>query len=421
MDKIEITGGRRLEGEIRIGGAKNAALPIMAACLLAPGRSVIRNVPRLRDVGSMLAILRHLGAEAGFVADNELAVDASKLSGHRAPYELVSTMRASILALGALLGRSGRAEVSAPGGCVIGPRPIDLHLEGLKKLGAEVELEHGYVRAAARELNGAEIDLAGRFGTSVGATINLLLAAVRARGTTVLLNAAREPEVVDTAKFLRAMGARIEGAGSSRITVDGVGELSPAEYEIIPDRIEAGTYLVAGALAGGEVSVIGARPDHLEAVTSTLTRCGVAVFAGKGLVGVRGGRSLKSLEVVTQPYPGFPTDMQAQLMTLLSVVSGTSLITEKIYPERFMHIPELNRLGARISLEDSTAVVRGVERLSGAPVMAADLRASAALILAGLVAEGRTLVDRIYHLDRGYERMDEKLAALGASIRRILE
>ena len=421
MEKIEINGGFPLEGEVKISGAKNAALPIMAACLLAPGRSLIHNVPNLKDVRSMIEILRHLGARAEFAGKTTLSVDCSKLSGHHAPYELVSVMRASILVLGALLGRLGRAEVSMPGGCVIGIRPIDLHLAGLKNLNARVEIEHGYIRASAPELVGNEIFIGGRFGSSVGATINILLASVKARGKTVLVNAACEPEVVDTVEFLRAMGAQIEGGGSPCLTVTGVDELSPAEHEIIPDRIEAGTYLVAGALAGGKVVVAGARSDHLNALINIFSRCGVEIKKSGTSIEVTGGEGLKSVDITTQTYPGFPTDMQAQMMTLLALTPGISLITEKIYPERFMHIPELNRLGARITLEGSTAIVRGVGKLSGAPVMAADLRASSALVLAGLVARGTTVVDRVYHLDRGYERMEEKLKALGARIERVAD
>ncbi len=419
MDKIEILGGVRLSGEVTIGGAKNAALPIMAAALLAPGRSVIHNVPRLEDVSTMLKILSALGARCEFVGPSTLSIDATELTSQAAPYELVRRMRASVLVLGALLGRSGRAVVSLPGGCVIGPRPVDLHLKGLKGLNARISLAHGYIEAEGTELRGAEIDLRGSFGSSVGATINVLLAAVRARGRTVIHNAAREPEVADAAGFLSALGASVSGAGTSRLVVEGVERLRPAEYEIIPDRIEAGTYLVAGALAGGEVALRAARPEHLEAVISVLVSSGVAVERSPGRLTVRGGGGRQAAAVATAPYPAFPTDMAAQILAFLSVVPGTSRVTETVYTDRFMHVPELNRLGARIAREGDSAVVRGVPALSGAPVMASDLRASAALVLAGLVAKGTTLINRVYHLDRGYERMEEKLRGLGARIRRI--
>jgi UDP-N-acetylglucosamine 1-carboxyvinyltransferase len=419
MDKIEIIGGKKLEGKVRVSGAKNAVLPVMAACLLAPGRSIIHNVPRLRDVDNMLGILRHLGARGEFIAEHSLALDCERLATSSAPYDLVRKMRASVLVLGALLGRLGRAEVSVPGGCVIGSRPIDLHLKGLRGLTARVEIEHGYIKASAKELRGGEIYLGGRFGSSVGATINLLLAAVKAHGRTVIINAACEPEVVDLAGFLQTMGASVSGAGSPRIIVEGKRELAPAEYAVIPDRIEAGTYLIAGAVAGRKVILENAVPEHLSALIEKLSECGGRVErAEEGLV-VRGGGDLLPVDITTLPYPGFPTDMQAQVMVLLSRISGISLITEKVYPERFMHVPELIRLGARISLEGATAIIRGPSALSGAPVMAADLRASAALVLAALAAEGKTVVDRVYHLDRGYERMVEKLSALGAKIRRI--
>lgn len=419
MDRVEITGGRKLAGEVEISGAKNAALPVMVASLLAPGRSVIHDVPRLRDVETMLRIMGFLGVRGEFVGPHTVALDCSRLRSCSAPYELVREMRASVLVLGALLGRQGRAEVSFPGGCVIGLRPIDLHLKGLKSLNATVKIEHGYIKASAPELIGNEIYLGGRFGSSVGATINVLLAAVKARGRTVIVNAACEPEVVDLIGFLQAMGADISGAGSPRLTVEGTDSLKPAEYRIIPDRIEAGTYLIAVAMAGDEVRLNNAKSEHLDSLIENLAAAGADVEKGANSITIKGGRRLQAVDITTLPYPGFPTDMQAQMMALLTTVPGVSVITEKIYPERFMHIPELNRLGARISLEGSTAIVHGGRRLSGAPVMAVDLRASAALILAGLVAEGVTVVDRVYHLDRGYERMEEKLRGLGAKIRRL--
>ena len=421
MDSIEIIGGSKLGGEVEIGGAKNAALPIMAAALLAPGRSVIGRVPRLRDIETMLQIFRHLGVRCGWTGPHALEIDAADLQDCAAPYELVRKMRASVLVLGALLGRLGKARVSVPGGCVIGPRPIDLHLKGLEGLSARVGIEHGYVDARADRLRGGEIYLGGRFGSSVGATCNVLLAAVLASGKTTIIGAACEPEVVDLAGFLNRMGARISGAGSPRVTVEGVKELRPAEYEVIPDRIEAGTYLIAAALAGGEVVLRGGRADHLDAPIERLKMMGVEVARRGELISVRREGQLSPVDITTLPYPGFPTDLQAQMMALLSTAAGISVIIEKVYPERFMHIAELNRLGAGIALEGAAAIVRGGRRLSGAEVMASDLRASAALILAGLVAEGKTVVRRIYHLDRGYEKMDEKLTALGAKIKRVEE
>jgi len=369
----------------------------------------------------MLQIFRHLGVRAKFVDEDTLEINASTITDCSAPYELVRKMRASILVLGALMGRMGRALVSLPGGCVIGPRPIDLHLKGLKGLKAQVEMEHGYIKASAPELIGGEIYLGGRFGSSVGATMNLLLAAVKARGTTTIVGAACEPEVIDLARFLNRMGAHVSGAGSPRITIEGSNELHPAEYTIIPDRIEAGTYLIATAISGGAIILRNVRADHLDAVIETLREIGLKITKEEGSITARSGGPLSPVDITTLPYPGFPTDLQAQMMALLCTVPGISVIVEKVYPERFMHLPELNRLGAEISLEGATAVVRGGCRLSGAPVMASDLRASAALVLAGLVAKGKTTVRRVYHLDRGYERMVEKLTALGARIKRIKE
>jgi len=421
MDSIEIIGGTPLKGEVEISGAKNAALPVMAAALLAPGKSVIGRVPRLRDIETMLRIFRHLGVRCGWTGPHTLEIDAADLGDCAAPYDLVRKMRASVLVLGPLLGRLGKARVSVPGGCVIGPRPIDLHLKGLEGLSARVEIEHGYVNARAGRLKGAEIYLGGRFGSSVGATCNCLLAAATAAGRTTVIGAACEPEVVDLAGFLNRMGARISGAGSPRVTVGGVEELRPAEYTVIPDRIEAGTYLIAGAMTGGELSLRGARSDHLDALLERLEKMGAEIGRGEEKITISRPGKLSPVDITTLPYPGFPTDLQAQMMALLSTVPGISVIVEKVYPERFMHIAELNRLGAGISLEGPAAVVRGGRRLSGAEVMASDLRASAALILAGLVAEGRTMVRRIYHLDRGYERMDEKLTTLGARVTRLKE
>ncbi|MDP8236535.1 MAG: UDP-N-acetylglucosamine 1-carboxyvinyltransferase [Candidatus Erginobacter occultus] len=421
MDNIEIIGGNPLRGEVEVSGAKNAALPIMAAALLAPGKSVINRVPRLRDIETMLQIFRHLGVRCGWTGPHTLEIDAADLSDCAAPYELVRKMRASVLVLGPLLGRLGKARVSIPGGCVIGPRPIDLHLKGLEGLSAQVEIEHGYINARAGNLKGGEIYLGGRFGSSVGATCNCLLAASVAAGTTTIVGAACEPEVIDLAGFLNQMGGRIAGAGSPRITVEGVKELRPAEYNVIPDRIEAGTYLIAAAITGGEIVLHGGRADHLDALLERLQAMGAVIGREGEKISLRREGGLSPVEITTLPYPGFPTDLQAQMMALLSTVPGISVIIEKVYPERFMHIAELNRLGAEISLEGPAAIVRGGRKLSGAEVMASDLRASAALILAGLVAEGRTTVRRVYHLDRGYENMVEKLTALGAAIRRLEE
>ena len=419
MDSIEIIGGERLSGEVTISGAKNAALPIMAGSLLARGVTVLHRVPRLRDIYTMLQIFNHLGVRGEFVDEDTLEIDATTISDCSAPYDLVRKMRASVLVLGPLLSRMGQARVSIPGGCVIGPRPIDLHLKGLQGLSARVDIEHGYVNATGSPLIGAEIYLGGRYGSSVGATINLILAAATARGTTTIIGAACEPEVVDLSEFLNRMGAKVSGMGSPRITVEGVDELRPVEYTIIPDRIEAGTYMLAGALTGGLLTLRGARADHLDSLVEVLRDVGIEITREGELIIVRAAGDLKPVDIATLPYPGFPTDLQAQMMALLSTIPGISVIIEKVYPERFMHVPELNRLGARISLEGAAALIKGGRRLSGAPVMASDLRASAALILAGLVADGKTTVRRVYHLDRGYERMVEKLTALGANIKRV--
>ncbi|HOO78556.1 MAG TPA: UDP-N-acetylglucosamine 1-carboxyvinyltransferase [bacterium] len=417
LERIEVVGGRTLRGEVGAGGAKNAVLPIMAAALLAPGRSVIENVPRLRDVEAMLGILRGLGVEGGFVGDGVLELDASRIGSHVAPYDQVRKMRASILVLGALLGRLGRARVSLPGGCVIGPRPVDLHIRGLAALGARIGVDRGYIEASG-PLPGGEVLLEGRHGSSVGATLNLMLAAVRSRGETVISNAAMEPEVSDTAGFLSAMGAVISGAGTPEIRIQGVDGLVPAHYRVIPDRIEAGTYLVAGALAGGEVTVRDARAEQLRSLLEVLEKMGVSWETLPDGIRVTRASGLKPVDVVTHPFPGFPTDMQAQIMVLLALAEGTATVTETVFPERFMHVPELNRMGAAVTVEGPTAVVRGVERLSGAPVMASDLRASAALVLAALAARGETVIRRVYHLDRGYADMVGKLRSLGAEISR---
>ncbi len=418
MDKIVITGGRKLKGEVEVSGAKNSALPIMAAALLAEEESQIENVPDLRDIQTMIKLIRSLGAKAHF--DNGVVtIKPGKILKPVAPYKLVSTMRASVCVLGPLLARMGHAEVSVPGGCVIGPRPIDLHIKGLSALGAQMEIQHGYVHARVRNrLAGSEIFLGGAFGSSVLATGNVMMAATLARGVTQIENAACEPEVVDLARFLKKMGARISGEGSPIIEIEGVKKLHGARYSVIPDRIEAGTYMFAAAMTGGDVLIKKADPSHQNAVIDKLRQAGVTIEKTKTAMRVRRKGKLKAVDVTTLPYPGFPTDMQAQMMALMSVTPGISVITEKIYPDRFMHVSEMNRMGSKIFLEGPSAIVHGVKNLSGAPVMASDLRASAALVIAGLVAEGDTEVHRVYHLDRGYEKLESKFASIGALVRR---
>jgi UDP-N-acetylglucosamine 1-carboxyvinyltransferase len=425
MDRFVIDGGVPLHGEVRVSGAKNAALPILAATLMADGPCRLEGVPDLEDVRTMVRILETLGVEVRREAgpdgpESALVTEVVTPGRTCAPYELVKTMRASICVLGPLLGRRRRAEVSFPGGCVIGLRPVDLHLRGLEGLGARIEVEGGYIRADGTALaGGREIWLGGPFGPTVTGTANVLCAAVLAPGTTVIQSAACEPEVTDLVRFLTAMGARIEGAGGPTLTVTGVEGLRGAAHRVIPDRIEAGTLLCAAAITGGDVTVRGAERRHLTAPLATLERMGVRVEASPaGPLRVSGVGRPRPADVVTLPYPGFPTDLQAQFMALLTLADGNSFVTEKIYPERFIHVPELQRMGARIRKEGPTAIVQGVDHLSGCPVMASDLRASAALILAGLAARGRTEVDRVYHLDRGYERFEAKLAALGARIAR---
>jgi UDP-N-acetylglucosamine 1-carboxyvinyltransferase len=418
MDKIVISGGRKLKGEVIISGAKNSALPIMAAALLSEEESIIENVPDLRDIQTMIRLLRALGAKAHF-DDGCVVIKPGKNLNPIAPYKLVSTMRASVCVLGPLLARMGEAEVSVPGGCVIGPRPIDLHIKGLQALGAQTVIEHGYVHAKVKnKLRGNEIFLGGAFGSSVLATDNVMMAAVLAHGKTTIENAACEPEVVDLARFLRKMGAKITGEGSPRIEIEGVRKLHGAKYDVIPDRIEAGTYIFASAMTGGDVLVKNVEPDHQNAVIDKLRQSGVRIDKTKNTIRIRRTGKLKPVDVTTLPYPGFPTDLQAQMMALMAVTGGISVITEKIYPDRFMHVSELNRMGSKIFLEGASAIVHGVKRLSGAPVMASDLRASAALVIAGLVAEGKTEVHRVYHLDRGYERLEAKFNSLGAMITR---
>ena len=409
-----IEGGVPLKGEVAVSAAKNATLPALAAALLTPGRLTLTNVPDLGDVRTMLRLLATLGAVVTR-RGREATVTVERVASDLAPYELVSTMRASVLVLGPLVARHGSARVALPGGCAIGVRPIDQHLKGLASLGAEIAIENGYVVARASRLKGARIatDL-----VTVTGTENLMMAAALAEGTTVIENAAREPEVGDLAALLTAMGARVHGAGTERIEIEGVPELNGAVHRVVPDRIEAATLLVAGAITRGDVRVTDMVPDHVSAVLAKLEECGVAVETGPSWVRVRAGDRPRPADIATSPFPGFPTDMQAQLMTLLGLADGESKITETIFENRYMHAAELARMGARISTEGSVAVIRGVETYQGAPVMASDLRASAALVLAGVAARGRTEVSRIYHLDRGYERLETKLGALGARIER---
>ncbi len=415
MDKLVIEGGRPLRGEVEVSGAKNSALPIMAAAMLADGPCIINNIPPLRDVYTMLRLLRSLGLKAEWENNTVCIVPQRKQKKYIAPYNLVKTMRASICVLGPLLAKMQKAEVSMPGGCIIGHRPIDLHLKGLAALGADIKIEHGYVLAKAKQLKGARVYLGGAFGSSVLGTANIMMAAVFARGKTLIENAACEPEVIDLAEFLVRMGAKIRGLNTHLIEIEGVDSLRGIEYTIIPDRIEAGTYLIAGAITSGDVTVANARPDHIGALLDKLGEAGLNISCRRG-IRIRKVRNLRPVEVTTLPYPGFPTDIQAQMMALMTVTEGISVITEKIYPDRFMHVAELNRMGAQIMLEGNSAIVKGVKTLSGAPVMASDLRASAALVLAALVARGKTEIFRIYHLDRGYEAIEQKLSRLGAMV-----
>jgi UDP-N-acetylglucosamine 1-carboxyvinyltransferase len=419
MDSLLIKGGVPLEGEVWISGAKNAALPIMAAALLTPEPCVIHRVPDLSDVRFMAQILNWLGATVTF-KDGTMRIEARKIKGY-GDYDLVRKMRGSICIMGPLLGRLKRARVSLPGGCVIGARPINLHLKGFEALGARITIEGGYVQAAARRLVGSAMFLGGRAGSTVLGTANVMMAATLAEGVTVIESAACEPEIVDLAKFLNAMGAKITGAGSPTITITGVKELHGAEHELIPDRIEAATYAIAAAATDGHVTIKGARADHMHAVLDKLEEAGVSVVRrGPDLIISRKGR-LRPVDVTTLPYAGFPTDVQAQMMALMTLVPGISIITERIFESRFMHVSELARLGADIEIEGPSAIVKGGRPLSGAPVMASDLRASAALVIAGLAARGTTQVNRVYHIDRGYENIDGKLRQLGARIQRIEE
>lgn len=405
-------------GHVQVSGAKNSALPILAATLLAEEKSIIENVPNLRDIMTMCRLLRVLGARVTFENGVVQVTPGNKLKPV-APYNLVSTMRASVCVLGPLLARVGEAQVSLPGGCVIGARPIDLHLKGLQAIGAKIRIEHGYVYANSRgRLRGSEIYLGGAFGSSVLATANVMMAATLGIGTTLIENAACEPEVVDLANFLNKMGAKVHGHGSHLIEIQGVRKLYGARHAVISDRIESGTFMVAAAMTNGDITIQNCNPDHNNALIDKLKQAGVLVERSRHSVRVRRNGKLKPVDVTTLPYPGFPTDLQAQMMALMAVTPGISVITEKIYPDRFIHVSELNRMGCNIFLEGSSAIVNGVKKLSGAPVMASDLRASAALVLAGLAGEGETHVQRIYHLDRGYEKIEQKLCSLGANIKR---
>ena len=417
MDKMIVEGGRRLKGEAEIGGSKNATLPIMVAALLAKGPSVVRGTPRLRDVDTMNKVLETLGVKAS-QDRSDLHIDPKGLKKYEAPYDLVKTMRASIYVMGPLLARLGKARVSMPGGCAIGQRPVDLHLKGFEALGAKISLKHGYIEATAKKLKGARIIFDK---PSVGATANVMMAACLAQGTTTLHNPAQEPEIVDLAGFLKRMGARIHGEGSDCIEIIGVSSLQGCDYEVIPDRIEAATLLVAAAITGGSVSLRHGRLADLGIVAEKLREHGLdLVETGRGLKASMGKRR-RPVHITTMPHPGFPTDMQAQWMALMALTPGTTVVTETIWENRFMHVSELDRMGADIKIQGNSAVVSGVKKLFGAPVMASDLRASAALVVAGLAAKGSTEITRIYHLDRGYERLEDKLSALGARIRRVPE
>jgi UDP-N-acetylglucosamine 1-carboxyvinyltransferase len=415
LEKIAIEGGVSLKGEVSIGGAKNAALPIMAASILNSGENIVSNTPHLRDITTMGKLLTRLGVEF-HVEENTVFLRTRNINSIEAPYDLVKTMRASVLVLGPLLARMGKARVSLPGGCAIGARPINLHLMGLKKMGAEITLSEGYINIRAKRLKGASIyfDI-----PTVTGTENLMMAAALADGVTVIENAACEPEVVDLANALISMGADIEGAGTSIVKIKGVSSLKPLYYSIIPDRIEAGTFLIAAGITQGEIKIKGCNSGHMDSIIVKLREVGLQINHGKNGLVVKGPERPIPVDVKTMPYPGFPTDMQAQFMALMAISTGTSLITENIFENRFMHVAEIKRMGADVDVQGATATVRGVRTLKGAPVMATDLRASASLILAGLIAKGTTIVDRVYHLDRGYEKIEKKLRLLGAKIRRI--
>lgn len=417
VDRLQIQGGLPLEGEVRISGAKNATLPILAGTLLADGPVTVGNVPHLQDVTTTIELLGRMGVSVTIDEKMRIEVDPTTIREFFAPYDLVKTMRASILVLGPLVARFGRADVSLPGGCAIGARPVNIHVAGLQAMGADIHIENGYIRARAERLKGARLVLDT---VTVTGTENLMMAAALAEGETLIENAAREPEVVDLANFLNAMGARVRGAGSDRILVEGVERLRGTNYEVLPDRIEAGTYLVAAAITGGHLRLKQTRPEHLDAVLAKLEEAGAEIEAGEDWIEIdMRQRRPRAVNVRTAPYPAFPTDMQAQFAALNTIATGVGTVTETIFENRFMHMLEMRRMGAEIRLEGNTAIIRGVERLTAAPVMATDLRASASLVLAGLVAEGMTEVDRIYHIDRGYECIEEKLQQLGARIKRV--
>lgn len=421
MDSFEIVGGHRLKGAVSISGSKNSALPIMAACILLDGESVLHNVPDLADVRLMQQLLARLGVKSERDGSGAMRVRVEDEMNAHAEYDLVSRMRASVCVMGPLLAKRRRAQVSMPGGCAIGDRPINLHVEGLRGLGADFDLVNGDVLLKSKKLTGSDVFLGGPFGSSVTATANVMMAATLAEGRTVIESAACEPELVDLANFLNACGARISGHGTPQIMIEGVSSLKGTEHRVIPDRIEAGTFIMAAAITNGDLELVGARLDHLRAVVDRLRLVGVLIERGEKGISVSTARRLEPVEITTQPYPGFPTDLQAQAMALLTLADGNSIITEKIFPDRFLHVGELTRMGAHLRKEGPTVIVSGVKKLVGAPVMASDLRASAALILAGLVAKGTTRVQRVYHIDRGYERIESKLAAVGATIRRISE
>lgn len=415
MDKFIIKGGRKLQGEIRVSGSKNAILPIMTAALLARGKSILHNVPYLNDIKMMAHVLRVIGARVDF-NDGTLEIESKHCSFFEAPYELVSKMRASIYVMGPLLARFGEAKVSFPGGCAIGTRPVDLHLMAMEKLGATIDLSHGYIIAKCKRLKGNQIDFPK---VSVGATANALMAAVTAKGETIIKNAACEPEIISLIEFLNKMGAQISGKGSGTLLIKGVTQLSPVEAQMIPDRIEAGTFLIAGAITGSEITITNCLPAHIKALISKLEETNCKIKTTDSQITISSPQKINPVDIVTSPYPGFPTDLQAQFLALMTLSKGEARITDTIFPDRFMHVAELNRLDADISMDSNTAIVKGVKKLSGAKVMATDLRASAALVLAGLAAQGETTISRIYHIDRGYERIEKKLAAIGADIQRI--
>jgi len=421
MEKIIVTGGNPLRGTVQISGSKNSALPIIAATLLTGEPCVIRGVPNLSDIQFMCDILKWLSVKVTHHKTEGVVEVTAKHPLGVAPYELVRKMRASVCLLGPLLARLHNCKVSLPGGCVIGDRPIDQHIKGLKRLGAEVVVENGYVHARCHELTGTDVFMGGRFGSTVLGTANMIMAAALAKGTTSIEGAACEPEIEDLCNFLTSMGAKIKGGGTHIVEIEGVEQLHGADHTVIPDRIEAGTFMAAAAITGGDLEIKGARAEHLHAVRDKLEEAGVTVTRNNGTIRVTSNGDLKPVDVITMPYPGFPTDMQAQMSALMTVTPGISVITEKVFPNRFMHISEMARLGADCSLEGSSAIVKGVTHLSGAPVMASDLRASAGLVLAGLKAEGETEINRIYHVDRGYERIDQKLRQLGAKIERVAE